>query len=123
MKIFEQVLQKGFQVGLKEVRELQDKDKAYGDDESDDEYTDIAKLFFVYFKFKRQFDNAYKILQCSPGIAKKINHAFRRQKFEEMVRKLSYCFLLNKPFYLSQVDKNFPFNRININSLHSLVLK
>ena len=94
-------MQKGFQIGLKEIRELQDKDKAYGGDESDEECTDIARLFFVYFKFKRQFDNAYKMLKCSPGIAKKVNHAFRRKKSEEMVRFSFKTFSYKTSFFIN----------------------
>ena len=72
------------------MRELRDKDKAYGDDESDDEYNDITQLFFVYFHFKREFDNASKMLTCSPVITKKVKAAFRRQKSDtEMVGTFS----------------------------------
>ena len=96
-------MQKGFQIGLKEIRELQDKDKAYGGDESDEECTDIARLFFVYFKFKRQFDNSYKMLKCSPGIAKKLNRDLRKKKSEEMVRFFLKIFPFKTSFFLKWV--------------------
>ncbi|XP_066927560.1 E3 ubiquitin-protein ligase rnf213-alpha-like [Clytia hemisphaerica] len=83
------VLQMGIDMGLKKIRNDRDAKKAYGDDEDeDDDYDEITEIFFVVCFYKTQFDNAAKMLSCSPEIAKKVISTMKRQDTEEMVLEL-----------------------------------
>ena len=76
----------GIDMGLKKTRNDRDAKKAYGDDDEDDEdYDEVTEIYFVVCSYKTQFDNAAKMLSCSPEIAKTVKSKMKRLDTEEMV--------------------------------------